>query len=347
MPPEPGSAILAADHRTNPPTPPRRATEGPPSLNEATRIIANPNAAGGRAARVLPILERALESAGIPYTLQRSERPGHARDLAQHAATQGASQIVVVGGDGTVHEVVNGLLATDGYSQELALCPVGTGNDFHRMVRAPREPQGIPSLLRSGTPRAFEVGRVGWEGGSAYFVNLLGVGVDVEVLRRRSRFQRLPGILQYGAALLSAASGFQHLPLRIELESEHGSRKLDARALAALVTVGPSVAGGLILSPEARPDDGALDFLLIEDLALLGVMRHLPKVFRGTHGSVPQITMSQIRRVRIESGSNTPLHFELDGELMSETSPWLEVEVLPDRIQVLESPGTGPGEASR
>jgi diacylglycerol kinase (ATP) len=319
-------------------------------LNEATRIIANPNAAGGRAARVIPVLRHALDTAGMPYTLQLSERQGHAVDLARQAAIDEVHQVVVLGGDGTFHEVVNGLLSsgTSGRcSQRLALCPVGTGNDFHRMVRAPRAPRDIPALLRSGTPRSFEVGRVSWETGTAYFVNLLGVGVDVEVLRRRSRFHRLPGLLQYGAALLSATSRFRHVPLRIGLEGEGGSSTLDARALAALVTVGPSVAGGLILSPDARPDDGSLDLLLIEDLGLLGVVRHLPKVLRGTHGSVPQITMSQFRHGRIQSSTDDPLHFELDGELMTDTSPWLEIEVIPDCIQVLESPGAGPEEEPR
>jgi diacylglycerol kinase (ATP) len=311
-------------------------------VSEPVLIIANPNAAGGRGARKLPRLQRILEARGIAYLLETTTGPGHARELAHRAARNGTGRLLVVGGDGTVHEVANGLLEAGG-RPDLAVCPVGTGNDFYRMVHGPRDPCGVVDVLERGVSRSFEVGRVRWEGGEVRFVNLLGLGIDVEVLRRRSRFRHLPGLLQYGGALLQAATRFRPVPVAVEIETADGRVfRTERETLLTTVTVGPSVAGGIRVSPAARPDDGALDLLLVEGLGFFALVRHLPRVFRGTHDRVPEVHMERIRRARIETGRDSPLHFELDGELMPEPSTWLEIEVEPDRLSVLELPRGRP-----
>lgn len=315
-------------------------------MSEPVHVIANPGAAGGKGARIVPGLCRRLEDRGIPYVLTTTEAPGHATELAWTAVEEGATRIVVVGGDGTLHEVVNGLaprLASPGAEPDAApaivVCPMGTGNDFYRMVDAPSDVKGVVRVLESGARRAFDLGHVRWEGGEEYFVNLLGVGIDVELLRKRPRFRRLPGLIQYLAALGAAALSYRHRRVVVELESgSRGARRLEARVLLAMVTVGPSVGGGIRVSPGARADDGLLDLFLVEDLGLLGIARYLPRVLRGTHASVRQIHMHSLRRARIESSDGEPLHFELDGELMRHPSPWLEIEVVPERLVVLESP---------
>lgn len=270
--------------------------------------------------------------------MELTTAPGHAADLAREAAAEGVDRLLVVGGDGTLHEVANGLLDSGTVPPALAICPVGTGNDFYRMVRGPSDVAGAVDTALFGRCRAFEVGMARWEGGREHFVNLLGVGIDVEVLRRRPRFRRLPGLSQYLAALLSAAKSYRHQSMIVALEGEAGEPfRVEARALLTAVTVGPSVGGGFFLSPDARPDDGLLDLFLVEDLGLLGIVRHLPRVVRGTHGTVPEIHMKRLRRARLESADGAPFHFELDGELMPQATPWLEIEVLPGRLQILES----------
>lgn len=307
-------------------------------MREPIHAIVNPNAAGGRTRRVFPRLQRHLHARGISCRSTATTGPGHALDLARAAVEAGAPSILVVGGDGTLHEVANGILEVE-HPPPLAVLPVGTGNDFHRMMRASGSLAAVAGLLESGRPRSFEVGKVVWAGGERHFVNLLGIGVDVEVLRRRSRFGRLPGLLQYGTALFSAAATFQHPSIVLELHDDRGRSTIRAaEALLAVVTVGPSIGGGFMLSPGARPDDGLLDLFLVEDLGLLGVARHLPRVLRGTHATVPEIFMQPVRYARIESADGRPLHFELDGELMPEPSPWLEIEVQPGRLAVLDAP---------
>lgn len=315
-------------------------------------VIANPNAANGRAERALSKLEAALRDEGVAYTLQRTVGPGHATELALAARAAHADRILIVGGDGTVHETVAGLLDAEAPPDAkapavrpppFALLPVGTGNDFHRMVRSAAGIADAVRALETGSPRAFEVGEVRWDGGTAHVVNLVGVGIDVEVLRRRAAFGRLPGLLQYLAAFASAFVRYRPIPVRVTLRrSGRDPLRVETPVLLAAVTVGPSVGGGFLLSPKARPDDGVLDLFMVEALGLLGVLRYLPGILRGSTAERPGIWQLQGATVDIEALDARGLAFELDGELVEASTPFLSVEVKPASIEVLE-----PSEAGR
>jgi len=252
--------------------------------------------------------------------------------------------VVVVGGDGTLHEVANGL-RDEGFPEgfPLVVLPVGTGNDFHRMVRAGSGVAAVVGLLASGVPRRLDVGEVRWEGGGAVFVNLLGVGIDVEVLRRRDAFARLPGLLQYGGALLSALRRFT--PTRLEVcasgvtgdaAGQRDKALFERDALLAAVTVGPSIGGGFMLSPAARPDDGLLDLFFVEPLGLLQVMRYLPRIVRGTLETPERIHRATFAAGRFTSRNDQPFAFELDGELMPDSTTWLEMSIRPGALTILD-----------
>jgi diacylglycerol kinase (ATP) len=310
------------------------------------QVIANPNSGSGKADRLLPRVERGLEARGLQGTIHRTREPGHATELAREAARSGVARLLVVGGDGTIHEVANGLLDS-GVPRvpPVAILPVGTGNDFHRMIRGGRGVKGALEVLRNGVPRHFDVGRVRWEGGQRYFVNLLGVGVDTEVLRRREGLKWLSGLRQYLAAVPSALLRFRCIPLAVEVGGEEhgaGGDALEADVLLAAVTVGPSVGGGFFLSPKAAPDDGLLDLFVAERLTLLQVMRYIPRVLRGTLGREPQIHMVRAAEFRFRSTDGHPLAFELDGELMPTRAPLLEIRVRPGCLPVLELRGEVP-----
>ncbi len=299
-------------------------------------VLANPNAQSGRGGRILPELEAALRSSGHEVRLQRTTHPGHARRLVAGLAAEGEpAPIVVVGGDGTLHEVANGLRDVgfpDGYP--LAILPVGTGNDFHRILRAGTGVAEIMQLLSGGIPRKLDLGEVRWDGGDAAFVNLLGVGIDVEVLRRRGAFARFPGLIQYGAALLSALRRFHPVPLRVTTSAA----SLERPALLAVATVGPSIGGGFMLSPDARADDGLLDLFFVEPLSLPQVLRYLPRVVRGTLGTPDRIHRATFGSARFVAADGRAFPFELDGELMPDSTPWLEMGVLSGALTVLDRP---------
>ena len=287
-------------------------------------------------------VEEIVRERGEPYVLRVTEGPGHATALARSAAAEGAGTLVVVGGDGTVHEVANGLLGSPGTSPgpepgdlpDLAVVPVGTGNDFFRMVRAPRDPAAALGLLDGGRRALFDVGTARWEGGARYFVNLLGLGVDVEVIRRREAFRRLPGLAQYLMALASAILGFEPIPVRIRLDD---GEVIEGPTHLSAVTVGPSAGGGFLLNPGATPDDGALDLCFVEALTYLQVARHVPRVIRGTHRELDVVRLRRFREARIDAPDGVPLDFELDGELVDVRPPWIEVGIEPGRLPVLVS----------
>ena len=313
-----------------------------PSLSSLW-VIANPESGGGRGGRILPRLEAALRRRGLGYTLHRTEAPGHARELAS-AAVGHASRILVVGGDGTIHEIAGGLLRRSprGPKAEippLAILPVGTGNDFFRMVRSPPNLEGAIRAAAEGVPRYFEVGEVRWEGGARYFVNLVGIGIDVEVLQSRSRFARLPGLLHYLAALASALTTYRPVPLEVTLSSgTEVTATHTARVLLSAVTVGPSVGGGFMLSPDAVPDDGRLDLFHARRLGPVRLLRYLPAILRGTEIREGEIRRLQGTEIRMERTDGRDLAFELDGELAEVETSAIEIRVRPGSLPVLEVP---------
>lgn len=306
--------------------------------NDSFSVILNPAASGGSGGKLVHRLRRELDGRNVSFTLQQTRGPGHARDLAREAAGAGSPGILVVGGDGTVHEVANGILDYRGNPPPMAVLPVGTGNDFFRMVSPSRDlPDTIDTLLE-GEVRKFEVGRVRFDGGERHFVNLLGLGLDVEVLRKRSGFRHLTGLPQYLAALLAAVASFSPVPLRMEL-LDRKERK-DGLVMLGILTVGPSVAGGLLLSPHASPLDGYLDFCYVDPLGLVKVARYLPRVLRGTHLDIPEFHLEKVRTIRLSRPDGEPFFFELDGELMPDETTLLDVEIIPDTLAVLV-PGRG------
>ncbi|MCJ7627142.1 MAG: diacylglycerol kinase family lipid kinase [Longimicrobiales bacterium] len=310
---------------------------------EKITVILNPAASGGGGGRLQPKVEAGLAKRKIPFALFRSEGPGHAEALAREAALDGAELILVVGGDGTIHEVANGLLKGETKPPPIAVVPVGTGNDFYRMVSGSRSIGDALDALLDGEVRDFDVGRVRFLGTASYFVNLLGVGVDVEVLGKRSDFPRLGGLPQYLAALVSALMTFRPVSLRISLrghDEEGGEEIIDDRTILMAVTVGPSVGGGFLLNPDASPYDGLLDLFFVRTLGMLRLARYIPKVIRGTHQGVPELLQRRVTAATVRRSDETPFFFEMDGERMPDPVTRLEIGVCPGILPVLV-PGGG------
>ena len=302
------------------------------------QIILNPAASGGGGVRLQPKLERELTRRNIPFTLRRSQAPGHAEDLSRELAQNGADLILVVGGDGTIHEVANGLLKRETKPPPIAVVPVGTGNDFFRMVGRSRNLDAILDGLLDGTVHDFDVGRVRYGGAESFFVNLLGVGVDVEVLRKRANYPRLRGLPQYLVALVSALVTLRPVSFRASLEGIQGvdgEEIVEDRTILLAVTVGPSVGGGFLLSPEASHTDGLLDLFFVKNLGMLKLARYIPKVIRGTHQGVPELLQRRITSATVRRSDEEPFFFEMDGEGMPDPVKSLELEVCPGILRVL------------
>lgn len=302
-----------------------------------TVIVANPASGGGKGRKVIPKVRAAMEmnpGGGDSFEIRETAAPGHATELAAAAVREGARRVVALGGDGTIHEVVNGIVGAEG-TPVFGVVPVGTGNDFFRMVGPKPRLDAALEILRNGAIRSFDVGVARWKGETRYFVNLIGFGIDVEVLRRRESFQRLSGLPQYLAALLRALVAYKPVPLAIEFDG--ATMTMRDRALICTLTVGPTIGGGFRLAPDAVPDDGALDFCLIRPLGLLEVLTYIPKVIAGRHGGLPKVELRQVAAADVASDSGGEFYFELDGELVDGTAERVDVSLLRSRLQVLVS----------
>ena len=303
--------------------------------SDPIRVIVNPAASGGRGRKAAQKLFALLDGRSSDYEARYTEAPGHASRLARTAAVEGVGRIVVVGGDGTIHEVAGGLLASRvDRLPPVAVFPVGTGNDFYRMIGTRRSAADVVDVLEAGVVENFDVGTVRWGGGERVFVNLLGVGVDVEVLRCRARFSRLPGLPQYLAAFLNAIVTFR--PPEVHVDVGDGARQhIMGATTLTVVTVGPSIGGGFMICPDARPSDGKLDLCHIAAPGLLPILRLVPKVIRGRHGDSPLVTMHQLEEAVIRRSGGEPMWFELDGELAPEPASELRIRILPGAFPVL------------
>jgi len=301
-------------------------------------VIVNPAAGPSRARRRWPALRTALERHGIPFTAALTAGPGHAQQLAVAAVTAGARRLLVVGGDGSLHEVLNGLWAHDpGVLQHtvIAVAPCGSGNDWARTLDFPGDPTRFAARLAAGRTRRVDLGLATCRppGGSTdhrcVFHNVAGAGIDAAVLRRTPR--RGPRALAYLTGLALALPRFRAPEFRIS--TDRGTRS--GRFFIALAALGPDCGGGLRLAPGARPDDGLLDLVAIDALPLRRALARLPKLFNGRLAADPAVHGERSAAARIEC--DPPGEIQADGQLIG-TTP-LTVQVLPGALGALDCRG--------
>lgn len=291
-------------------------------------VILNPAAGRGAAAKFRPLVDRELTRAGAAHTVVETARRGHAAELARQAVAEGWPAVVAVGGDGTVHETVNGLMdaAGGGPSVPLGIVGVGSGNDFARLAGVPADPATAVARIASAEARAVDVGRVNGQ----WFSNGVGIGLDARVAIEVDRRRRFRGMAMYLDALAKVLRAYRPPRMRVEIDGE-----LVAERRMTLVTVGNGGrhGGGFWICPSAKIDDGVLDVCLCDELGTFGILRFLPRVMRGTHVGASCVRMAQARTVRVTSEDGLPVH--ADGEIVAESARELEIEIHPGRLRVL------------
>jgi YegS/Rv2252/BmrU family lipid kinase len=269
---------------------------------------------------------RAFHAQGWSVEVARTLRPGHAAELAAAAVQAGARHIIAVGGDGTVHEAANGLLACGG-TAALGVIPVGTGNDFAKLVGVHgHNPARAVARLVTAPIRKFDVGRVREE----YFVNSMGFGFGPEVLRVRGESARLPGRLSYFVPVPKAFWGFRAPRCEVGA-SEHR----EAGYMMMIEVCNGTTAGGMYrFAPDADPTDGYLDVCLIRRVSLARFLIALPLVLRGRHRSLKEVALFQTRELTVRT-PDAPLVMHLDGELRFPEARECTVTAVPGRLNVL------------
>ncbi|MFO7768174.1 MAG: diacylglycerol kinase family lipid kinase [bacterium] len=282
-------------------TPPseRLPAAGPP---RQAVLILNPVAGRGRARKREPAVLQALCSAGMRVELLETEAPGHATELARRAHREGAELIIAAGGDGTVHEVAQGVWGTDAV---LGVLPLGSGNDFATSHRIPRDLEAAARVLTGGPVRVTDVGRFG---DRAYF-NTMGIGFTVEVTAQSRRLKRLRGIPLYLAAVMKSFASYASIPLEIETPGFHRERP----TYFITVAIGVCEGGGFHLTPDALTDDGLFDVCIVDHVSTPTALRILPRALKGTHTGHETVTMLRVPTIRISAPHDIFVH--ADGQL--------------------------------
>lgn len=316
-------------------------------------FIVNPRARGGRLGRIWPQIFSVLKQHLLPFDRcceLLSKRRGDCQVLAQEAVHQGRSHIIAVGGDGTLNEVLNGLMdagavpgrATDCASPKLGLLPYGTGGDFRTAIGMPFEVTRAAETFLQGTARNVDVGIVEYTADSGQlrtraFLNVASCGISAEVSRRvNSATLRLGSHLPYFIATIKALLRFRNVDLRVVLDEGRETLLLNQMKTIAVAN-GPWFGGKMNIAPDAILDDGKFNITAIEDPGFLTALKHLRHLYDGTLRSLPEVRTWQASVIRIEScDSSRSVPIELDGETPGRLPATFRV--LPGAVKVL-APG--------
>ena len=290
----------------------------------------NPAAAGGTTGKRWPEIAHRAAQRGLDGDALISERPGQLTALAADAVAGGATQLVVVGGDGSVNEVVNGI--ADAHGVELAVIPRGTGWDFVRTFDIPRDLDAAVDVALTGSVREIDLGAVtyrtwGGEDARSVFANVASAGISGAIAQRANESSKaLGGKVSYYWATLAVFVGWQTGEMRVTVDGESRNGKM----IDAVVCNGRYLGGGMMMCPEAEPDDGVFDVLLIGNVTKRDLLLVLPKTYKGNHLPHPRLELLRGKVVTVESAE--PLPIELDGEQPGTTPA--RFEVLPRALRL-------------
>ncbi len=291
--------------------------------------IVNPAAGNGRAQQIWHRVERELHRRGIGTRTRVTRRPGDGSSMTREALDAGHTTFAAVGGDGTVHEVVNGLFngtEIDGRSR-LAVVPAGTGMDFARNIRAKRGVRAAAERIVRGQEQRVDVGLVPAEG--RVFINFMETGLGAAVVAREARLSdSWPGRASFLVAALGAAVREDNLPVRVRVD---GETIYGGTAVSVVVANGRYFAGGMKIAPMARMDDGVLDVLILGDFRRLELATQIWKIYPGVHLAHEKVIHVRGASAEIETDGTGRL--DLDGELGGNGS--CLVRLLPRALRVL------------
>ncbi|MCK9283561.1 MAG: diacylglycerol kinase family lipid kinase [Rhodocyclaceae bacterium] len=303
-----------------------------PILPAETWLVAlNPISGRGRGLHWRSAIEAHLAARGQCFHTVVSGYAGGTVDLVAEAVRRGCRRVLVVGGDGSLSEAVNGLFAQAVVSPAavtLALLPVGTGNDWGRSHAVPTAPEAAIELAVRGVPRPHDAGVIDFSatGARRWFVNVAGCGFDAAVVERMP--SRRWGRLAYLIGLLRGLSAYRMLPLSLTVDG----RTEYAQALVAFTCIGSTCGGGMKVAPNARDDDGLLDVTLIHYLKAWEILRDVRRLFDGSLLSHPQVSSWQTNRVELDGELGTPV--EADGETVGHLPA--TVTVVPGALMLVQ-----------
>lgn len=297
-------------------------------------FIVNPVAAGGKTGDAWPAIEEELRSLDLSFDHRFTEAPNHATSLAREAVEEGYDMVVAVGGDGTVNEVVNGLMSPGSEKADAVLGVViaGRGSDLARTIGIPADYAEACARLTGDRTMTVDLGLVEFsqegERRERYFVNVGGGGFDGEVAVRANRAPDfMGGTIPYLSSLVTTLITYRNKAIELILDEREPMQMVVNSVIVANCQY---AGGGMRVAPDADPSDGLFDVIVIGDVDKIEFLMTVPKVYDGTHITHPQVDTYRAKRVELRS--EEPLLLQVEGEVCGQTP--LTFSIVPSALQI-------------
>jgi len=299
------------------------------------KLIFNPMSDRGRSGQKASDLRAIVDEYGGADWVG-SEYPTHATELAARAGLDGYDTVVALGGDGTVHEVVNGLMRVAApHRPKLAVVPIGSGNDFAFGAGVPMDPAEAMKRAFTGATKPVDIGVLHDNNNrTEYWDNSVGIGFDGKINIMSRKITGLYGFPMYLTAVLRTIfQDYESAQMKLWIDDQP---VVERNVLMLTLGNGPREGGGFLTTPDAQVGDGHFDYVIVGHMGRIAILGLLPKVMNGTHGSDKRVTISAFRKLRLEADRALPIH--TDGELWSPyevNTRVVEVEIMAGAIQLL------------
>ncbi|WP_410506224.1 diacylglycerol/lipid kinase family protein [Haloimpatiens sp. FM7315] len=284
-------------------------------------FILNPSAGKGDALKYIPLIENYFNDLDHEFEIKITEYKGQATELAKDFSKKGFHRIYAVGGDGTVNEVLNGLI---GSSSILGIIPCGTGNDFIKNITSSKK--DILKNTIQGTIKEIDIGKIN----KNYYINISSIGLDSEVTYNARLFKGkkyIPSKLAYILSLLYTPFKFKPLKLDITIDDTNFSQE----SLLLTSSNGKCYGGGIYITPEADIFDGYLDICSIKKANFFRLMKYIPRALGGKLDGIPEVSYYKAKKVTVNS--NKEFTVNIDGEILKSNS--VNFEILPKALKIL------------
>ncbi|HIF88382.1 MAG TPA: diacylglycerol kinase family lipid kinase [Candidatus Thioglobus sp.] len=305
-------------------------------------VIYNPIAGRGRVQKHWPEVEQGLIEAGVEFDVAKTSAPLDAVSLAEKASEK-YSAVIAVGGDGTVHEVVNGLLraSSEGETIPLGVIPLGNGDDFAKVIPPETQIGGkvfdwrvAVDKIAKGQAKLFDVGRLtGEQSGEdpQYFMNGMDIGFGAQAALNFTTVPSfLTGMAAYLAAIMKTLIDYRIPKVKIQIDDQP---PFEQSTTMTVVTNGRCFGSGFWVCPDAQVDDGLLNVMVADGIGRVQILGLIPKIMKGTHVNEPILKNFLAKRVVISA--DEPFAVEADGEVPYPQTTRLEVQVLERKLRVI------------
>lgn len=284
-------------------------------------FIVNPTAGKGKSKDLIPLIEQACKEEDVEFTMQLTAKKGDATRLSSQAVSDGYKKIIAVGGDGTMNEVLNGLVGSEA---ALGIIPGGSGNDFIRSISNNSNPSSAIHDVIHGQIKKIDLGLCN----DRYFVNVGSVGLDAEVVIRLETAKKFfSGSMAYIASALYTIFTYKGWMMKIEVDEQ----VLFGKTLLTAIANGKYYGGGIMPAPEAEINDGLYDVCHIGHMSKLKMFTVFPKYMKGKHSNIKEVTFLKGKKVNITC--DRPFAINLDGEIMSDSKA--EFSLIHDGVKMI------------